>query len=123
MTPEECMEVSEAITKFGKALSDIKVEITIPADIPILDIKAGTYDLQRWIYWNIFKCYWNDSMDWTSNVVTNFDWYHPLFAHRHTPEEVRGWFVEQGLVINHMSVVESGISVLASKTGSAGRNR
>ena len=27
----------------------------------------------------------------TSNVITNFDWYHPLHAHRHTPEELRAW--------------------------------
>ena len=114
MAPEACMEFSEAMTKLGKALSDLKVEIHIPADIPLLEIKAGSYDLQRWIYWNVFKCYWNDSMDWTSNVITNFDWYHPLCAHRHTPEEVSGWFGEQGLSIEHMSVVESGISVLAS---------
>ena len=28
-------------------------------------------------------------MDWDTNVITNFDWYHPLHAHRHTEDEVR----------------------------------
>jgi len=116
MTPEQCLEVSEAITKFGKALSDLKLEIEVPADIPVLEIKAGKYDLQRFIYWNMFKCYWNDTMDMESNVITNFDWYHPLHAHRHTPEEVKQWCAEENLQIEHFDVQEAGVSVLGKKT-------
>jgi SAM-dependent methyltransferase len=116
MSPEECLKVSEAITKFGKALSDMKITLDIPEDIPILGIKAGKQDLQRFIYWNVFKCYWNDTMDWDSNVITNFDWYHPLHAHRHTRDEVERWCAEEGLTIEHIDVQESGISVLARKT-------
>ena len=83
--------------------------------IPMLGIKAGKQDLQRFIYWNMFKCYWNDTMDWDANVITNFDWYHPLHAHRHTPEEVRGWCAAEGLAIEHFDEQESGISVRAKK--------
>jgi SAM-dependent methyltransferase len=115
MSPEECLKVSEAITKFGKALSDLKLTIDVPEDIPILGIKAGKQDLQRFIYWNMFKCYWNDTMDWDSNVITNFDWYHPLHAHRHTKEEVEQWCKEEQLGIEHMDIQESGISVRARK--------
>lgn len=116
MSPEQCLEMSEAITKFGKALSDMKITIDVPEDIPILGIKAGKQDLQRFIYWNVFKCYWNDTMDWDSNVITNFDWYHPLHAHRHTVDEVKAWCAEGGLEIKHLDVQESGISVLAERT-------
>ena len=115
LPPDECLKICEAITKFGRSLSDLGVTIDVPADIPILDIKAGKYDLQRFIYWHVFKCYWNDTIDWDSNVITNFDWYHPLHAHRHTPEEVRAWFDEAGLDIVHFQVVDSGISVLGQK--------
>lgn len=115
MSPEDCLKMSEGITKFGKMLSDLKLTIDVPEDIPILGIKAGKQDLQRFIYWNMFKCYWNDTMDWESNVITNFDWYHPLHAHRHTPEEIQGWCAEAGLVIQHLDVQESGVSVLARK--------
>ncbi len=115
MSPEECYRVSEAITRFGKMMSDLKLTIDIPEDIPVLDIKAGKHDLQRFIYWNMFKCYWNDTMDWESNVITNFDWYHPLHAHRHTRDEVEAWCKEEGLTIQHLDVQESGISVLAQK--------
>jgi arsenite methyltransferase len=115
MSPEDCMKVSEAITKFGKSLSDLKLEIDVPEDIEILGIKKGKQDLQRFIYWTVFKCYWNDTMDWDANVITNFDWYHPLHAHRHTPDEVKQWCAEEGLDIVHFDVQESGISTLARK--------
>jgi arsenite methyltransferase len=115
MPPEEVMKVSEAITKFGKMMSDLKIEIDVPEDIDILGIKKGKQDLQRFIYWNVFKCYWNDTMDWDANVITNFDWYHPLHAHRHSPDEVKAWCAEEGLDVVHFDVQESGISTLAKK--------
>jgi SAM-dependent methyltransferase len=119
MDPDECMKICGAITAFGRSLSALGVTIDVPEDIPILGIKAGKHDLQRFIYWNVFKCYWNDTIDWESNVITNFDWYHPRHAHRHTPDEVRGWFEANRLDIMHFDVVESGITVLGHKTGIA----
>jgi len=113
MSPEECMRFSSAMTKLGKALTDLKVTIDVPEDIPLLGIKAGPQDIQRFIYWNVFKCYWNDTMDWDANVITNFDWYHPLHAHRHTPDEIKSWCAEENLKIEHLDIQESGISVRA----------
>ena len=114
MPADECLKISEAVQvrPFARRL---QVTIDVPDDIPILGIKAGKHDLQRFIYWNMFKCYWNDTMDWNSNVITNFDWYHPLHAHRHSPDEVRSWFDECGVSVEHFDVVESGISVLGQK--------
>ena len=113
MDPDECYAFSEAMTKLGKALTELKATVEVPEDIPLLGIKAGAQDIQRFIYWNVFKCYYNETIDWESNVITNFDWYHPLHAHRHTEEEVRSWCSENGLEIDHLDVQESGISVLA----------
>lgn len=110
MQPDECRRFSESITKLGKSLSGQKYEIIIPDDIPMLEIKAGTYDLQRFIYWNIFKCFWNNDFDFETNVMVNFDWYHPQYAWRHTPEEVRQWFEDMNLDILNFDVIESGIS-------------
>jgi ubiquinone/menaquinone biosynthesis C-methylase UbiE/uncharacterized protein YbaR (Trm112 family) len=115
MSPEECLRTCEGITNLGKALSELNVKIQIAEDIPILQIKAGTYDLQRFVYWHMLKCYWNENLDWEMNCITNFDWYHPLHAHRHTREEVQRWCVEENLDIVNFDVVESGISVLARK--------
>ncbi|MEN8185181.1 MAG: class I SAM-dependent methyltransferase [Myxococcota bacterium] len=117
MSPGECLEVSEAITRFGQSLSEMRVTIEVPEDIPILGIKKGKHDLQRFIYWNVFKCYWNEALDWDSNVITNFDWYHPRHAHRYDPTEVRAWCDEEGLEIERFDVQESGTSVLARLAG------
>lgn len=118
---EECLEFSRAMTLLGKALSDLHVEVDVPADIPILGIQAGRQDLQRFVYWNVFKCYWNDRLDFDTNVMTNFDWYHPEHAHRHTPEEVSGWCAAAGLEVTNFDVVESGISVRARRPAEEGR--
>ena len=115
MSPEACMEFSEAMTHLGKSLTEQNISIDIPVDIPLLGIDKGKFDLQRWLYWNVFKCYWNNTIDWSSNAVTNFDWYHPLHAHRHTPEEVESWLNDNNLSVEHFSVVESGISTLARR--------
>lgn len=112
---EECYNFSRAMTLLGKALADLKIEFEVPEAIPILGIPAGRQNLQRFIYWHVFKCYWNDSLDFETNVMTNFDWYHPPFAFRHTPEEVQRWCTECGLKVVHFDVVESGISVRAQK--------
>jgi SAM-dependent methyltransferase/uncharacterized protein YbaR (Trm112 family) len=115
LSPEECYKFSQAITKLGKSLSDMNTELVVPEDVPFLEIKAGKYNLQRFIYWNVFKCFWNDEQDFETNVMTNFDWYHPQYAWRHTPEEVKGWFEELNMEILSFNMVESGISVRGSK--------
>lgn len=116
MTVDECLAFSEQMTALGKVLADLNVEFEMPVDIPLLGFKKGKQNLQRWIYWTMFKCFWNDEFDWNSNVIINFDWYHPVHAHRHTPEEVRSWLCELSLVVERFFVMESGISVISRRT-------
>jgi len=112
MTAQECYELCQSITLLGKALSELKTEMEVPADIPLLGIQAGPQDVQRFFYWNVMKCFWNDQYDFTTNVVINFDWYHPKYASRHTPEEVQGWFDRHGLEVERFNVVPSGIAAM-----------
>ena len=83
---EKVWEMSRQLTQLGKTLSDLKINIDVP-DIPMLNIKGGNYDLQRFIYWNFIKCFWRD--DWGIKVsdATNFDWYSPSNAKRYSEEE------------------------------------
>ncbi len=115
LEPEECCRQMESLTRLARALSDLKVKVEVPEDVPVLGIRAGRYDVQRFIYWNMFKCFWNDSLPFEINVMNNYDWYHPKYAWRHTPEEVRGWVKEAGLVMVHEHVERSGITVRASR--------
>lgn len=115
MTAEECYEHCVGLTALGKALSDLHTNVEIPNDVPLLGIKAGRYDVQRFIYWNVVKCFWNDDYDFETNVMINFDWYHPRFAWRHTEEELSAWYHAERIEIESLSDVESGIAVLGRR--------
>jgi SAM-dependent methyltransferase len=115
LPPEQAWEILRPLTRLGQALADLKVEVTVPEDVPLLGIKAGTFDIQRFIYWNIAKVYWRDEFTFDENHHVNFDWYHPQYAHRHTPEEILQWCQEEQLHVEHLDVQESGITVCAAK--------
>ncbi len=119
MSEEDCFEFSEQITDLGKDLHDLNATINIRSDIPLLGIKKGSYNLQRFIYYHFIKCYWNETIDYENNALTNFDWYHPPIAHRHTVDEVQGWCAELALEISRIYECGSGISVVARKRAQA----
>lgn len=117
LSPEECWEFSVPFTKLGEALANLKAILEIPEDLPFLGIKAGRYDLQRFIYYHFFKCFWNPDFTFEENNLVNFDWCHPVFASRHTEEEVAGWFREAGLTeIRVPRANENGVSVVGQRS-------
>ena len=85
---EKVWEMSRQLTQLGKTLSDLKINIDVP-DIPMLNIKGGNYDLQRFIYWNFIKCFWRDDWGIEMSDATNFDWYSPSNAKRYSEEEYK----------------------------------
>jgi arsenite methyltransferase len=111
MEPDEAWEALRPLTKLGKALHDLHVEIDVSEDVALLGIKAGRYDVQRLIYWNVAKMFWNDQLTFDENHHLNFDWYAPRYAHRQTEEDVRKWFDEAGLNITRFDVQEAGFTV------------
>jgi len=86
---EELWQMSEQLTELGKRLSELEVSFDAP-DIPLLGIKGGRIDVQRFIYWNFLKCFWNSELGWDTSLVTNFDWYSPSNARRFGREEALG---------------------------------
>jgi hypothetical protein len=54
-------------------------------------------------------------MSFEENVHVNFDWYRPVYAHRHTADEVRAWCAEASLDITRFDEQESGYTVIARK--------
>lgn len=112
---EEAMTAMRQVTELGRALADLKVDVTVP-DVAVLGIEAGTYDVQRFIYNNFAKLFWNDELDFEANAAINYDWYHPQLATRHTLPEVEGWFEEAGLEIVHRLVDPYGITVRGVRT-------
>lgn len=83
---EEIFQLSQQLTQLGKILSDLNIDIRVP-EIPLLGIKTGTYNLQRFIYWNFLKCYWNEELGYETSVHVNYDWYSPANAKRYSEDE------------------------------------
>lgn len=115
LSPQVSMKKMESITKFGKDLSKQKISIKISEDLPLLDIKKGTYDLQRFIYNHFFKCFWNDKWGFDYSNMVNFDWYHPKFAWRHSKNEIKDWCTELKLKIKFIKETDAGYTCLARK--------
>jgi arsenite methyltransferase len=115
MTPEEAWDALMPITKLGKALGELAVEVDVPEAIELLGIPAGRIDTQRLFYWHVLKAYHHP--DYTLDELNHitYDWYAPRNAHRQTVEEVRAWCSESRLTIERENVQEAGITVVAKK--------
>lgn len=112
---EETWEELKCLTKLGKILGDLNITLNIEDDVPFLGIKAGKIDLQRFVYWYLFKCFYRPEYNIEEMNHINFDWYRPKNCHRQSPEEIVCWCKEAGLKIARMNVEESGITVVAIK--------
>lgn len=114
LTPEDAWAALRPLTRLGRALAELEVEVDVPDDIPLLGIKAGRYDVQRLVYWNIAKVFWNENMTFEENNHVNFDWYAPVYAHRQTEEDIRRWFRENDLEITRFDRDDAGFTVRGS---------
>ncbi|MCL4220224.1 MAG: class I SAM-dependent methyltransferase [Phycisphaerales bacterium] len=97
LEPEDCYAACEGITELGRELSRLNATVRLEKGIPLLGIPPGEHNVQRLLYYNFLKCFWNDAFDWETNNMVNFDWYHPHDAWQHTEEEVRGWLADLGV--------------------------
>ena len=113
LSDEEAWNAMRAVTQLGRVLSEMNATIDLPVDVPVLEIKAGSYDVQRLIYWKFAKLYWNSALSFEENVHINFDWYRPTYAHRQTEDQVRTWCAEANLEITRLHDSEAGYTVRA----------
>lgn len=98
LTSQEIWEMSRQLTELGKRLSELNIKFNAP-DIPLLGIKGGEYDVQRFIYWNFLKCFWRPDWSVEHCDATNFDWYSPSNAKRYSEEEFHSMGKDNGLEI------------------------
>jgi arsenite methyltransferase len=115
LPPREAWDSLMPLTKLGRALGELGVTVAVPEAIELLGIPAGEIDIQRLFYWFICKMYYRPDFSLDEMNHVNFDWFTPIYSHRQTPEEVRGWCDECGLVIEHMKVEQAGITTFAIK--------
>jgi len=86
LSAKQVWELSDQLTQLGKTLSELEIEIDVPA-MPALGIKGGRQDIQRFFYWNFLKCFWNPQHGFEASKMINYDWYAPSTAFRYTREE------------------------------------
>ena len=96
MTHDTRMALSRQITELGKVLSSIKDEMEFP-DVPDLGIEGGRMTVQRFIYWNFLKCFWNEGLGYKNSLMTNYDWYSPSQAFRYSESEFKEWIKQERL--------------------------
>ena len=98
ISSEEMWKFSEQLTELGKRLSALNLKFESP-DIPLLGIKGGEYDIQRFIYWNFLKCFWKEEWGFNLSKSTNYDWYAPSNAKRFSKDEFIELATKNGLDI------------------------
>jgi len=97
LSQDELWSLSEQLMELGKRLSELKIKFISP-EIPLLGIKGGEYDIQRFIYWNFLKCFWNKDLGSDTSLVTNYDWYSPSNAYRFSEDEIHTLVAENRLI-------------------------
>ena len=114
LSNEQLWEMSRQLTQLGKTLSELNIEIDIP-DMPLLGIKGGKQDIQRFIYWNFLKCYWNEEQGKENSDMINFDWYSPSNAKRYSEDEFKSMLNDNSLNIEFFHKEEACYSGRFSK--------
>jgi SAM-dependent methyltransferase len=95
LSQEQLWELSDQLTLLGQVLSGLNVTIDVP-HMPLLGIKGGQQDLQRFVYWNFLKCFWNENFGFEASKMVNFDWYAPSTAFRYTFDEFNAMVAAAG---------------------------
>lgn len=116
MSNQEAWNKLVPLTKLGKSLGELDIEIEIEEDVEVLGIKKGKMNLQRFFYWNICKAFYRPDYTLDEMNHINFDWFRPLNCHRQTPGQVVDWCSQAGLNIVHKNIQEAGITIIAQKT-------
>jgi arsenite methyltransferase len=116
LPPAQAWKSLEPLTKLGKVLGELEVEVNVPEDIDLLEIPAGPIDLQRLFYWHVFKAYYDPELTLDETNHINYDWYGPRNAHRQSPQELREWCEAGGLEIERERVEEAGITIVARRS-------
>ena len=117
MPPHVGWEKMMPLSKLGKILGELNIEIDIEDPIELLQIPAGKVNIQRLFYWHVFKAFYRPEYSLEEMNHINFDWYAPRNAFRQTPDEVQKWCAEAGLTILRQKVEDAGITIVARREG------
>ena len=86
----------------------------MPEDVELLGIPKGAVRRPATRLLALREALLEPQLTFEENNHVNFDWYHPRYAHRHTEDEVRGWFAECELEVTRFDAQEAGFTVRAT---------
>ena len=115
MSPEEAFEAMKPLTKLGIALGEAGAKITVPEDVPVLEIEKGEYDLQRFIYYHVLKLFYHPNLSFTRHNVNNWNAYYPGGVLFPPLKLIREAFTSNGFTIDYFNPGGNGVSVVATK--------
>jgi len=116
LSPEQAFEEMKPLTKLGIELGKLNAEIDVE-EIPILGVKAGKYDLQRFFYYHIMKLFYNTNLPFTRHVVNNWNAYTPKKILFHETSEIVEFCKKANLEIIQIIDEGNGVSLTAKKNG------
>lgn len=68
MSREELWEFARAVTQLGKALNSLGIEN--------VEFQGKQYEnLQRFVHFNLFRCWYNPEVDFELCISSNYDWF------------------------------------------------
>lgn len=106
----ELFKMSEQLTCLGKFLqTNFQGEFEFPG-VEFLEIPGGKMTLQRFVYDNFLKCFFNSNMGFEQSAIVNYDWYLPDIAYRYTVSEFKSMCRKAGFEIIYLHTEPSCIS-------------
>lgn len=112
----EKLVIAEKITEISRMLSDIDLNIQVPKEFTEFGNLAGQdMPLQRFFYYAIFKCFWNENFTFEKCKEFNFDWYSYPICYKSSPEEAVQWFTRNNINIEHVDFNFSNINLRGTK--------
>ena len=109
-SPDDLYKMSEQLTILGKFLQDqFPGEFNFPS-VSLLNIPNQSKTLQRFIYDNFLKCFFNSSIGFKQSVIVNYDWYIPDIAFRYSLPEFKEMCLSTGFEFKYLHTEPSCIS-------------
>ena len=105
-------DIARGFTQIGKALHDMDVDVEVPENFDLLGELAGEkMSLQRFVYYAIFKCFYNDEFTLDKSTEFNHDWYCYPICNKTSLETARSWFESNGFEVDYVDSNLSNINI------------
>lgn len=107
---DDLFQMSEELTILGKFLQDnFPGEFDFP-EVNLINLPPQRKSIQRFIYDNFIKCFYNSEMGFSQSALVNYDWYIPDIAYRYSIDEFKEMCKVAGFEIIYLHTEPSCIS-------------